>query len=130
MRGGLDVLAKYGFALAGGYALQAHQLVDRMSEDVDMFTDSWDPDRFGQAVVAMSDPLRRDGPRVEIVHRAANPRWEAPRGIPRRCRQSQCPKVLHTHISSAPRPLLDRTDEPSSSVTYTKLKSEMPSDSC
>jgi len=35
-RVGLDVLAEYGFALAGGYALQAHQLVDRMSEDVDI----------------------------------------------------------------------------------------------
>jgi hypothetical protein len=44
VRVGLDVLAKYGFALAGGYALQAHQLVDRLSEDVDIFTDSWDPD--------------------------------------------------------------------------------------
>ena len=45
-RVGLDVLAEYGFALAGGYALQAHQLVDRMSEDVDMFTDQFDANDF------------------------------------------------------------------------------------
>ena len=37
VRVGLGVLGDYGFALAGGYAHQAHQLVDRLSEDVDMF---------------------------------------------------------------------------------------------
>ena len=42
VRVGLGVLGDYGFALAGGYALQAHQLVDRLSEDVDMFTNTQD----------------------------------------------------------------------------------------
>ena len=36
---GLGSLGEYGFALAGGYALQAHGLVQRVSEDVDLFTD-------------------------------------------------------------------------------------------
>ncbi|HEY5248777.1 MAG TPA: nucleotidyl transferase AbiEii/AbiGii toxin family protein [Dermatophilaceae bacterium] len=38
---GLGRLSDYGFVLAGGYALQAHGLVERMSEDVDLFTDRW-----------------------------------------------------------------------------------------
>ena len=39
VRVGLAALARYGFALAGGYAVQVHGLVERPSEDVDLFTD-------------------------------------------------------------------------------------------
>ena len=39
---GISLIALLGFALAGGYALQAHGLVQRISEDVDLFTDLWD----------------------------------------------------------------------------------------
>ena len=46
----LGVLDQHGFALAGGYALQAHGLVERMSEDVDLFTDRWDSTEFSRAV--------------------------------------------------------------------------------
>ena len=35
VRLGLSSLGDVGFALAGGYALQAHGLVDRLSEDAD-----------------------------------------------------------------------------------------------
>jgi hypothetical protein len=35
---GLAALGQYGFALAGGYAVQAHGLLERPSEDIDMFT--------------------------------------------------------------------------------------------
>ena len=35
MRLGLAATEKYGFALAGGYAIQAHGFLDRVSEDVD-----------------------------------------------------------------------------------------------
>jgi hypothetical protein len=35
----LRAAARYGFALGGGNALMAHGLVDRMTEDVDLFTD-------------------------------------------------------------------------------------------
>lgn len=38
LRGGFRVLARHGFVLAGVYALQAHRLVQRMSEDIDLFT--------------------------------------------------------------------------------------------
>lgn len=38
IRIGLDALAKdYGYALAGGYAVQAHHIVNRVSDDVDFF---------------------------------------------------------------------------------------------
>jgi hypothetical protein len=50
---GLGSLGEYGFALAGGYALQAHGLVQRVSEDVDLFTDRWDVQDFAHAVEAV-----------------------------------------------------------------------------
>lgn len=31
----LDTAARYGFCLAGGYAVQAHGFVERVSKDVD-----------------------------------------------------------------------------------------------
>jgi hypothetical protein len=38
IRVGLDALAQdYGYALAGGYAVQVHEIVNRMSDDVDLF---------------------------------------------------------------------------------------------
>jgi hypothetical protein len=35
---GLRVAGRYGFALAGGYAVQVHGILGRPSEDVDLFT--------------------------------------------------------------------------------------------
>ncbi|HET9690173.1 MAG TPA: nucleotidyl transferase AbiEii/AbiGii toxin family protein [Acidimicrobiales bacterium] len=67
VRVGLGVLGDYGFALAGGYALQAHHLVDRLSEDVDMFTDNQDPERFSQAVVAVAEAYRQQQLEVNIA---------------------------------------------------------------
>jgi hypothetical protein len=67
---GLGVLAEYGFALAGGYALQAYQLVDRVSEDIDMFTDRWDPESFAVAVNAVSEAYRDQGFAVEVNRQA------------------------------------------------------------
>jgi hypothetical protein len=39
---GLQAAAQFGFALAGGYAVQEHGIIQRLSEDVGLFT-SWDP---------------------------------------------------------------------------------------
>jgi hypothetical protein len=36
----LDVAGSYGFALAGGYAIQAHGFLNRMSSDADLFASS------------------------------------------------------------------------------------------
>ena len=35
----LGAAAKHGFALGGGNALIAHGIIDRLTEDVDLFTD-------------------------------------------------------------------------------------------
>jgi hypothetical protein len=35
---GLRAAARFGFALAGGYAVQEHGIIQRLSEDVDLFT--------------------------------------------------------------------------------------------
>ncbi|WP_246158226.1 nucleotidyl transferase AbiEii/AbiGii toxin family protein [Catellatospora sichuanensis] len=41
---------RYGFALAGGYAVQAHGMGNRLSSDVDLFTDSRERTDFTRAV--------------------------------------------------------------------------------
>lgn len=66
---GLRVAARYGFALAGGYAVQAHGILDRPSEDIDLFT-AWERrDDFGTAVDAVLDAYRASGYTVEIAQR-------------------------------------------------------------
>ena len=42
-----------GFALAGGYAVQAHGILERPSEDVDLFTTMDAEDQFGTAVAGV-----------------------------------------------------------------------------
>lgn len=46
----LAVLGRYGFALAGGYAIAAYGIIDRPSDDVDLFTDEDDPAKFEKAM--------------------------------------------------------------------------------
>jgi hypothetical protein len=67
---GLFSLAEFGFALAGGYALQAHGLVDRLSEDVDLFTDRWDPQEFARAVRTVSAAYIQAGLAVTVIRQA------------------------------------------------------------
>ena len=43
---GLEALESYGFALAGGYAISANGIGDRPSNDVDLFTNVFEPDVF------------------------------------------------------------------------------------
>ena len=60
---GLHAAAGFGFALAGGYAVQAHQILSRPSEDVDLFT-AWERrDDFTAAV----DAYRTHGFLVEVT---------------------------------------------------------------
>ncbi|MGH3706973.1 MAG: hypothetical protein ACRDRU_27550 [Pseudonocardiaceae bacterium] len=59
VRIGLGVTCDYGFALAGGYALVTHGLVDRPTEDVDLFTNRLDPVEFGRAVDVISVPMNK-----------------------------------------------------------------------
>jgi hypothetical protein len=64
---GLHAAARFGFALAGGYAVQAHQILSRPSEDVDLFT-AWERrDEFTAAVDAVVDAYRTHGFLVEVT---------------------------------------------------------------
>jgi hypothetical protein len=66
---GLQVAAQYGFALAGGYAVQAHGILHRPSEDVDLFT-AWDRrDDFATAVDTVINAFRAHGYAVEVSDR-------------------------------------------------------------
>jgi hypothetical protein len=67
-RVGLAVAHRYGFALAGGYAVQAAGLLERPSEDVDLFT-AWD--RRGEFAAAVAAVLRayHDADRTVEVER-------------------------------------------------------------
>lgn len=66
---GLRVAGRYGFALAGGYAVQAHGILNRPSEDVDLFT-AWEHrGDFAVAVDAVVDAYRADGYAVEVTQR-------------------------------------------------------------
>lgn len=68
-RTGLAAADRYGFALAGGYAVQAAGLLQRPSEDVDLFT-AWDRrDEFTTAVTAVIHAYRDDGLTVEVDRR-------------------------------------------------------------
>lgn len=60
----------YGFCLAGGYAVQAHGLVQRRSEDVDLFTTMAAQAGFGSAVEAVREALVREGLAAEVTRRA------------------------------------------------------------
>ena len=67
---GLQALADHGFVLAGGYALQCHGFGDRESDDIDLFTDDLDPNRFAEAVDELTAAYRGAGFEVEIARRA------------------------------------------------------------
>lgn len=57
-----DVLAvggAYPLALTGGYAVQAHGLVDRLSQDLDVATEN--PDRMEDIATAVRTGLEQRG---------------------------------------------------------------------
>lgn len=61
----LNVLDRYGFALAGGYAVQLHNIVARPSDDTDFFTDEPDPEKFEQAASSAVSAWEAAGLTVE-----------------------------------------------------------------
>jgi hypothetical protein len=64
---GLRVAGRYGFALAGGYAVQAHGILNRPSEDIDLFT-AWERrDEFAAAVDAVVGAYRAAGYAVAVT---------------------------------------------------------------
>jgi Nucleotidyl transferase AbiEii toxin, Type IV TA system len=62
----LEAAAQYGFCLAGGYAVQAHGFVDRVSKDVDLFTTMAAASDFSAAQAAVAAALRADGLDVTV----------------------------------------------------------------
>ncbi|TCN33586.1 nucleotidyltransferase AbiEii toxin of type IV toxin-antitoxin system [Kribbella sp. VKM Ac-2500] len=67
---GLRALAGDGFVLAGGYALRAHGFGERDSDDIDLFTDVLDPERFASAVERLTGAYRDDGLETEVARQA------------------------------------------------------------
>lgn len=66
---GLQVAGQYGFALAGGYAVQVHGILHRPSEDIDLFT-AWERrGEFTTAVDAVVGAYREHGYAVEVTQR-------------------------------------------------------------
>jgi hypothetical protein len=65
----LDAAAEHGFALAGGNALLAHQLGNRPTQDVDLFTNR--ADGVEAAVGRVEAALRAAGFRTNRVDKAA-----------------------------------------------------------
>lgn len=59
-----------GFALAGSGAIREHGLIERPTEDVDLFTTSQDVAAFGAAVEQVRGRLRRSGFEVGLTRRA------------------------------------------------------------
>lgn len=66
---GLDAAEHYGFALAGGYAVQAAGFLQRPSEDVDLFTVWERRAEFEAAAAAIVDAYRGAGLSVEAERR-------------------------------------------------------------
>ena len=60
-----------GFVLAGSGAIREHGIIDRPTEDVDLFTADPDPAAFGRAVDRVARDVRRAGYAVEMERRAS-----------------------------------------------------------
>ncbi|ESU49460.1 hypothetical protein P376_2554 [Streptomyces sp. HCCB10043] len=69
-----DVLAVGGadpLALTGGYAVQAHGLVDRLSQDLDVATEN--PDRMEDIAAAVRAGLEQHGCRSALWKQTRSP---------------------------------------------------------
>lgn len=65
----LDASASSGFALAGSGAIREHGIINRMSQDVDLFTSDTNERTFGAAVDRVVDALDAAGYAVEVARR-------------------------------------------------------------
>jgi hypothetical protein len=68
----LDAAGSYGFALAGGYAVQVHGFLKRLSSDVDLFAAAGDELDFTHAVDVVIAAYQRAGLRVDTEVRNAS----------------------------------------------------------
>ncbi|MCL2092445.1 MAG: nucleotidyl transferase AbiEii/AbiGii toxin family protein [Micrococcales bacterium] len=63
----LEAVEPLGFALGGGYALQAHGIIDRLSTDLDTYTATMDTAVFDAAESAAVAALETAGLGVDVV---------------------------------------------------------------
>jgi len=63
----LGACQEHGFVLAGGNALVAHRIGDRVTHDVDLFTNVGDPEAFHQAVIEAKDAFEARGDAVRVA---------------------------------------------------------------
>jgi Nucleotidyl transferase AbiEii toxin, Type IV TA system len=68
----LEAAGSFGFALAGGYAVQAHGFLNRMSADVDLFAEANAESDITQAVDVVIAAYLREGLQVETELRSAS----------------------------------------------------------
>ena len=68
----LDAAGSFGFALAGGYAVQAHGFLNRRSSDVDLFAEASAESDFTEAVDIVIAAYLREGLQVETDLRSAS----------------------------------------------------------
>jgi hypothetical protein len=61
----LNAAAEHGFALAGGYAVQAYGVLDRPSEDIDLFTSSVRDD-FAEGVAKICNAYTDHGLTIKV----------------------------------------------------------------
>ncbi len=66
----LDEAGSFGFALAGGYAVQAHGFLTRLSSDVDLFAEASAELDFAKAVDTVIAAYQREGLQVETELRS------------------------------------------------------------
>ncbi len=65
---GLEAIGRYGFVLAGGYALSANGIGDRPSADVDLFTRDMSPEVFARAASDLMSALQATGLTVSVIN--------------------------------------------------------------
>jgi len=68
----LDAAGSFGFALAGGYAVQVHGFLSRVSSDIDLFARADAETSFPEAVDAVITAYQREGFQVEAELRSAS----------------------------------------------------------
>jgi len=68
----LEAAGSFGFALAGGYAVQAHGFLSRMSADVDLFAEASAESDITQVVDVVIAAYLREGLEVETELRTAS----------------------------------------------------------
>jgi hypothetical protein len=69
----LDVLASGGFALAGSGAIREHGIIDRPTQDIDLFTSVTSTEAFAASTKRLAAEMRERG--LEVVERRSAPQF-------------------------------------------------------